>query len=338
MNPDDLALRPKKVVLTCAQPSNKLHLGNYLGAIRQWSTLQDSHECYFGIVDLHAMTLPYVPADLRNNSLDCAAQYISCGLDPQKAHIFLQSCIQGVTKLAWILSCLAPLGQLERMTQFKDKAGKQNVSVGSGLLFYPVLQAADILLYNADLVPVGEDQKQHLELTRDLAQKFNNTFSPTFTVPEPFIPSSCARLMALQEPNKKMSKSDPNAQNTLFLFEPVDSIRKKIMSAVTDSDNAVRYVPEKKGISNLIELLAVLTGFSVEKIQDNYQGKGYAEFKKDVADAVIALLEPLHIKYKELISDKEYLKTILREGSQAAQYKVNKILSKVERKVGLLSL
>ncbi len=327
----------KPIVLTCAQPSNKLHLGNYLGAITHWVALQDSYECFFGIVDLHAMTLPYTPADLRSHSLDCAAQYMACGLDPSRCHIFLQSHIQGLTELAWILTCLCPLGQLERMTQFKDKS-QRGGPVGSGLLFYPVLQAADILLYNADLVPVGEDQKQHLELTRDLAAKFNHTFSPTFKLPEVQIPTQGARIFSLQNPSSKMSKSDPNTQGTLFLFEPIDSIRKKIRSAVTDSESRIYLAPHKEGISNLLELFQVMSGESIESIVNRFEGKTYAALKEALADAVIAKLEPMQARYHALIQDKTFVLDALRAGTQAAQTRANRILSKVRRKVGILDL
>ncbi len=325
----------KPIVLTCAQPSNKLHLGNYLGAISHWVGLQDDYTCFFGIVDLHAMTLPYTPADLRHHSLDCAAQYMACGLDPRRCHIFLQSHIQGLTELAWVLTCLCPLGQLERMTQFKDKS-QRGGPVGSGLLFYPVLQAADILLYNADLVPVGEDQKQHLELTRDLAAKFNHTFSPTFTLPEVQTPEKGARIFSLQNPSAKMSKSDPNTQGTLFLFEPVDSIRKKIRSAVTDSESSIYIAPHKPGIANLLELFHVISGESIESLVNRFEGKTYAPFKEALADAVIAKLEPMQARYQALMRDKAFIVDTLRGGVQAAQLRANRILSKVRRKVGVL--
>ncbi len=232
----------KPVILTGAQPTGRLHLGNYLGAVRNWQAMQSDFECFFFITNQHAITLPKVPAELRQNTYTCLAQYIACGLDPARSNLFVQSHVVGHNELAWILSCICPLGQLERMTQFKDKAKKQ-IAVNSGLLFYPVLMAADILLYNANVVPVGEDQKQHLELTRDLAEKFNATFSPTFNVPEPFIGAAGARIMSLQNPDAKMSKSDPNHLGTVDLVDPADLIRKKIMSAVTDSEGAIRFDP-----------------------------------------------------------------------------------------------
>tara|TARA_B100001248_G_scaffold201492_1_gene155737 strand:- start:21259 stop:22272 length:1014 start_codon:yes stop_codon:yes gene_type:complete len=326
----------KPTILTACQPTSHFHLGNYLGAVRRWADMQDDYECFFGVVDLHAMTAPYTPADLRRNTLECAAQYIACGLDPKRSNIFVQSHVTGHTELAWILGCLAPLGQLERMTQFKDKSKRIGQSVGAGLFFYPVLQAADILLYNADAVPVGEDQKQHLELARDLAQKFNNTYSETFKLPEPLIGKKGARIMALQDPESKMSKSDKNQSSTLYLFEPKESIRKKVMSAVTDSGSEISASDDKPGVSNLMSILSSLTGHSYEEIAGQFSGKGYAPFKEAVAEAVIATVEPLQARYQELMKDKDALNTVLKEGAEVAQKRAYKMLAKVYRKAGLL--
>ncbi len=324
----------KPVILTGAQPTGRLHLGNYLGAVRNWSIMQDDYQCYYFITNQHAITLPKVPAELRQNTYSCLAQYMACGIDPAKSTIFVQSHVLGHTELAWVLSCLCPLGQLERMTQFKDKAKKQ-ISVNAGLLYYPVLMAADILLYNANVVPVGEDQKQHLELTRDLAEKFNATFSPTFNVPEPFIGKAGARVMSLQNPNAKMSKSDPNQSGVIELIEPADSVRKKIMSAVTDSDSCVRAdAANKPGITNLMSIYAAVTGKTNQQIEDEFAGKGYGDFKKSVADAVIATLDPVRNRYEELIKDKAYLDEVLKAGAAAAQRTAYKTLAKVYRKVG----
>lgn len=324
----------KPVILTGAQPTGRLHLGNYLGAVRNWSIMQDDYQCYYFITNQHAITLPKVPAELRQNTYSCLAQYMACGIDPAKSTIFVQSHVLGHTELAWVLSCLCPLGQLERMTQFKDKAKKQ-ISVNAGLLYYPVLMAADILLYNANVVPVGEDQKQHLELTRDLAEKFNATFSPTFNVPEPFIGKAGARVMSLQNPNSKMSKSDPNQSGVIELIEPADSVRKKIMSAVTDSDSCVRAdAANKPGITNLMSIYAAVTGKTNQQIEDDFAGKGYGDFKKSVADAVIATLDPVRNRYEELIKDKTYLDEVLKAGAATAQRTAYKTLAKVYRKVG----
>lgn len=327
----------KPVVLTGAQPTGRLHLGNYLGAALNWKKMQDDYTCFFMIANQHAITVPTVPAELRKNTYSCLAQYMACGLDPKKSSLFAQSQVIGHTELAWLLSCICPLGQLERMTQFKDKAKKQ-ISVGAGLLYYPALMAADILLYNANVVPVGEDQKQHLEITRDLAEKFNATYSPTFNVPEAFIGSAGARVMSLQNPTAKMSKSDPNQAGTVYIVDSDDVIRKKIMSAVTDSDGSIRVDAENKpGITNLISIYASVTGTPVQRVVDEFSGKGYGDFKKAVADAVVAMLAPIRTRYEELISQKEILDETLKSGAAAAQRVANKTMAKVYRKVGFVS-
>lgn len=332
----------KKVVLTCAQPTGKLHLGNYIGAVRQWVEMQESCECYFGIVDMHAITMPYVPAKLRENTYMCAAQYLACGLSPDKCNLFVQSNVVGHAELTWILACLCPVGQLERMTQFKDKArklaegGSSDVSIGAGLLFYPVLMAADILIYNADLVPVGEDQRQHMELARDLAQKFNNTYSPTFTLPEAYIPKTGARVMSLQNPEAKMSKSDANTLGSLYMIDTPDVLSKKIMSAVTDSGSEVKRGEDKKGITNLINIMCAVSDRTPESVEEEFAGKQYGVFKRAVADAVIARFDPIRQKYEELMKDKPYLESVLAAGAAQAQRRANKIMSKVYRKAGYL--
>ena len=325
----------KPVVLTCAQPTGRLHLGNYLGAVLNWGRMQDDHECYFGIVDQHAITVPYVPARLRENTYSCLAQYVASGLDPARSRLFVQSHVIGHTELAWILGCLCPLGQLERMTQFKDKSRKQE-SVDAGLLFYPVLMAADILLYNAALVPVGDDQKQHLELARDLAEKFNHRYSDTFKVPEPFISKVGSRIMSLQDPTAKMSKSDPNHAATVFVTDRPEDIRKKIMSAVTDSSAEVRSGADKPGVTNLLSIMSACTGRSVATLEAEFAGKGYGDFKKAVADAVVAMLDPVRLRYDELIKDRGELDRILKSGAEQAQATAFRTLSKVNRKVGFV--
>jgi tryptophanyl-tRNA synthetase len=325
----------KPVVLTCAQPTGRLHLGNYLGAVLNWGRMQDDHECYFGIVDQHAITVPYVPAQLRENTYSCLAQYVACGLDPARSRLFVQSHVIGHTELAWILGCICPLGQLERMTQFKDKSRKQE-SVDAGLLFYPVLMAADILLYNAALVPVGDDQKQHLELARDLAEKFNHRYSDTFKVPEPFISKVGSRIMSLQDPTAKMSKSDPNHAATVFITDRPEEIRKKIMSAVTDSSAEVRAGADKPGVTNLLAIMSACTGRPVAALEAEFAGKGYGDFKKAVADAVVAMLDPVRLRYDELIKDRGELDRILKAGAEQAQATAFRTLSKVNRKVGFV--
>lgn len=346
----------KPVILTCAQPTGVLTMGNYLGAIKNWATMLDDYNCFFGVVDQHAITVKYTPADLRKNTLSCVAQYIACGLDPERANIFIQSHVVGHTELAWLLSCITPIGELQRMTQFKEKAAKlgfkvsddesdlkfshegarAQASVNSGLLMYPVLMAADILLYNADAVPVGNDQRQHLELCRNLAQRFNHNYSETFTIPEPFIPKAGARIMSLQEPTAKMSKSDENQNATLFILDKPDVLKKKIMSAVTDSGSEIKAAEDKPGVSNLLQIHTAISGTSTAELEDAFVGKGYGDLKKEVADVVIAALEPVQQRYDELIADKKYLESVLKNGAGEAQKRAYKILSKVYRKAGFV--
>ena len=348
----------KPVVLTCAQPTGVLTIGNYLGAVKNWASLLEDYQCYFGVVDMHAITVKYTPAELRKNTLSCVAQYIACGLNPERSTIFIQSHVIGHTELAWLLSCLTPIGDLQRMTQFKEKAAKlgfkvssddeandltfthegarQGASLNSGLLMYPVLMAADILLYNADAVPVGNDQKQHLELCRDLAQRFNSTYSETFKIPEPYIPKSGARIMSLQEPTHKMSKSDENQNAVLYILDPPDVLRKKIMSSVTDSGNEIVARDDKPGIANLLQIHSALSGQSIAELEASFVGKGYGELKKEVADVIIAALEPVQARYDELIQDKAYLESVLKAGAAAAQKLAYKTLGKVYRKAGFV--
>ena len=327
----------RKVILTCAQPTGQLHLGNYFGAIRNWASMIDEFECFFGIVDLHAITVPYVPAELRQATYRNLALYIACGLDPKKCHLFCQSHVIGHTELAWILGCLCPIGQLERMTQYKDKSQRQDSGfIGSGLLNYPVLMAADILLYNADRVPVGEDQKQHVELCRDLAIKFNNTYSETFKVPEVYIPKTGARIKSLQDPLRKMSKSDPNQSGCVYLLDSPKAIRKKIRSAVTDSGSEVQAGDDKPGISNLLAILSSATGKSIADLERAFAGSQYGPFKDAVADAVIAALEPIQALYGEIHEDKAYLDSVFKEGAEVAQKRAYRMLSKVYRKGGFV--
>ena len=339
MNPQ---LSEQPVVLTCAQPTGRLHLGNYLGAVTNWAQLLEDNECYFGIVDLHAITVPYKPSDLRQNTLKCIAEYIACGLDPERCHLFLQSQVIGHTELAWILGCLTPVGRLERMTQYKDKSRKQEDSnsgfIGAGLLTYPVLMAADILLYNADRVPVGEDQKQHLELARDIAQKFNETYSPTFKVPDIDIPKTGARIMSLQNPSNKMSKSDSNQSGTIYITDEPKIIQKKVMSAVTDSDPDRRIAAHKEdsGIPNLLNIIASCKKLSVNQAEDQFRDLNYAELKQTVADSIVETLAPIQEHYNRIIKDKAYLLKSVKEGGEAAQKRAYRILNKVYRKAGFL--
>ncbi|HTB62388.1 MAG TPA: tryptophan--tRNA ligase [Opitutales bacterium] len=325
----------RKVILTCAQPTGALHLGNYLGAVQNWRRMQDDYECYFGVVDMHAITMPQEPAKLRAATLEMIAWYLACGLDPAKAHVFIQSHVIGHAELAWVLGCLSSIGQLERMTQYKDKSAKQE-SIGTGILIYPVLMAADILLYNADAVPIGADQKQHLELARDLAEKFNRTYSPTFNIPEPFIAKTGARIASLANPEKKMSKSDEDPSGTLYLSDPPATLRKKIMSAVTDSGSEVRAGEDKPGVTNLLHILSTLSGRSLPELENEFAGKGYGAFKSAVADTVVGALEPVQKKYAELMANKDHLQNVIKAGGDAAQKTAYKTLAKVYRKVGFV--
>jgi tryptophanyl-tRNA synthetase len=329
----------KKVVLSGAQPTNQFHLGNYMGAIKQWIAMSDQHECYYMIVDLHAISTPQDPKALRDNTLSCLAQYIACGLDPQKAHIFAQSHVRGHTELSWVLGSICSLGQLERMTQFKDKSSQQSARgfIGSGLLFYPVLQAADILLYDADLVPVGEDQKQHIELTRDLAERFNFQFGPTFRVPDVYTPPQTARIMSLQDPTKKMSKSDPNTNGTLFLLDSPAVLRKKLMSALTDGGSQICVSEEKPGISNLLDILSSVTTKPIGELELEFAESGYGKFKGAVADAVVDLCEGIQKRYADVIDDKPYLMSVLKKSAQAAEERASVMIKRVYDKVGFLS-
>ena len=344
----------KPVILSCAQPSGKLTLGNYLGAVRNWSEMLEKSECFFGIVDLHAITTQAEPAKLRQNVFDCVAQYIACGLDPEKCHQFVQSHVIGHTELAWILTCITPIGELQRMTQFKDKAAKLGFkssddpkdlkfthegaraqsSINTGLLCYPVLMAADILLYNADLVPVGEDQRQHLELCRDLAQKFNHQYSETFTIPKPFMPKTGSRIMSLTDPTRKMSKSDENERASLFILDEPDQIKKKISSAVTDSGSEIKSNKDKPGVTNLLGIHSALSGKDINQLEEHFSGKGYGVLKAELTELIIESLKPVREKYHDLIKDKNYLKSVLSQGAETAQKRAYKILGKVYRKVG----
>ncbi|EQG56663.1 tryptophan--tRNA ligase [Clostridioides difficile DA00142] len=326
----------KKVILSGAQPSGKMTLGNYLGAIKNWTELQDNYDCYYSIVDLHAITVPQDPKVLRANTIELLAQYIACGLDPEKNTIFIQSHVKEHVELMWVLNTMTYMGELSRMTQFKDKSQKSEANLNAGLFTYPVLMAADILLYETDLVPVGDDQKQHLELARDLANRFNNRFSPTFVVPEGYYPKGGARVMSLQEPTKKMSKSDSNENAFILLADDSDSIKRKIKRSVTDSLGVVKYNDEQPGIKNLIDIYSNLSKKSVEEIVNMYEGKGYGIFKEDVAEVVSEALRPIREKYVDLLNNKDYLEKIYSMGAEKAEKQARKTLRKVYKKVGFI--
>ena len=326
----------KKIIFSGAQPSGKLTLGNYLGAIKNWTDLQEEYNCYYSVVDLHAITVPQEAKDLRANTMQLLAQYLACGLDPEKNTIFLQSHVSAHTELMWILSTMTYMGELSRMTQFKDKSQKNEANLNAGLFTYPVLMAADILLYQTDLVPVGEDQKQHLELARDLANRFNNRYSPTFKVPEPYIQKAGARVMSLQEPTKKMSKSDENENAYILLIDDEDTIRRKIKRSVTDSVGIVQYSDEQPGIKNLLNIYSKLSDKSIDEIVTMYEGKGYGDFKADVAEVIVEALRPIRERYEEILKDKEYLESVYAKGAQRAEAQARKTLRKVYKKVGLI--
>ena len=327
----------KKVMLSGIQPSGDLHLGNYLGAVKNWAALADEFDCYYFMADLHTLTVRQNPKELRRRSTEQLAQYIACGLDPDKNTLFIQSHVHEHAELGWILNCYTMFGELSRMTQFKDKSAKNAENVNGGLFTYPSLMAADILLYQADFVPVGEDQKQHCELTRDIATRFNNIYGETFKVPEPYIPKVGARIMSLGSPTNKMSKSDP--QGCVFLLDKPEDIARKFKRAVTDSDTeyCVRYAPkEKPGVANLMSIYSSVTGKSFEEIEREFDGKGYGVFKPAVGEAVIENLRPIREEAERIIADKAYLTSVYTEGAKKAQYIARKTLRKVYKKVGLV--
>tara|TARA_B100000519_G_scaffold41864_1_gene32006 strand:- start:894 stop:1835 length:942 start_codon:yes stop_codon:yes gene_type:complete len=310
-----------------------------MGALKQWVSMQDDHDCLYMIVDLHAITVRQDPKQLAEACLDGLSLYLACGIDPQKSTLFLQSHVPEHAQLSWVLNCYAQMGELNRMTQFKDKSAKNENNINVGLYSYPVLQAADILLYQADKVPVGEDQKQHLELTRDIATRVNNLYGDVFRLPDPYIPDFGARIMSLQEPEKKMSKSDNNPNNFIGLLEDPKKLAKKIKRAVTDSDEQanIYFNPtEKPGVSNLLTLLSLATGKSIKELEPEYTDKMYGHLKGDVADAVVALLEPIQARYAEIRADRAYLDDVMRQGAEKASARAAETLAKVYKAVGFI--
>ncbi len=326
-----------KTLLSGSAPSGNLTLGNYIGAIRNWYDLQNQYKCLYMVVDLHSITTRQDPKVLRERSLSFYAQYLACGLDPEKNIIFLQSHVAEHAELAWVLSCFTPFGDLSRMTQFKDKSQKHPKNINAGLFTYPVLMAADILLYDAHLVPVGEDQKQHLELTRDIAQRFNNEFGPTFVVPDPFIPKVGGRVMALQDPTQKMSKSDIEGGNSVFLIEEPKAIQKKIKSATTDSGSEIRYADDKPGVSNLIEIYSILSGKTISEVESHFSGKMYGHLKVELADLVCETLKPFQTEYHRLMGDRSYLNSVMLRNASRARELASKKLAQVYDQVGFLA-
>lgn len=329
----------KPIVFSGIQPSGELTIGNYMGSLRQWITLQDDYQCIYCIVDQHAITVRQQPQQLRTATLDTVALYLACKLDPQKSIIFVQSHLAEHAQLAWALNCYTYFGELSRMTQFKDKSSRFQENINAGLFNYPVLMAADILLYQTHLVPVGEDQKQHLELSRDIAQRFNALYGDIFRIPEPFIPKSGARVMSLQEPEKKMSKSDDNRNNVIGLLEDPQSVIKKIKRAVTDSDEppVIRYdLQHKTGISNLLDILAGVTGKTIPRLEQEFAGKMYGQLKNEVAEQVSSMLQELQQRYYHYRNDESYLHQVMQQGAEKARELASQTLHKVHQAIGFV--
>ena len=328
----------KKRILSGIQPTGTFTLGNYIGAVRNWGLLQQEYECLYMVANMHAITVRQTPADLRRQTREAAALLLACGIDPQKSILFVQSHVPAHAELAWVLACNTQFGELSRMTQFKDKSARHADNVNAGLFTYPVLMAADILVYNADLVPVGADQKQHLELARNIAVRFNNAYSDTFTVPDPYIPKTGARIMSLQEPENKMSKSDTNANSFILMLDDPDTIRRKCKRAVTDSEGVVRADESKPGVTNLMSIYSVFTGKDFASIESEFAGKGYGDFKLAVAESVISVFHPIQQEYQRILEDKTYLDDVLKDGAQRAAHIAAKTCAKVYKKVGFLQL
>lgn len=327
---------PRKKVLSCIQPSGMLTLGNYLGALKNWVSMQDEFDCTFAVADLHAITVRQDPAALRQQIYSTYALLLALGIDPEKNTVFIQSHVPEHANLSWLLSCNTQFGEMSRMTQFKDKSAKHADNVNVGLFSYPVLMAADILLYKPDFVPVGADQKQHLEIARDIAVRFNNLYGDVFTIPEPYIPKVGARIMSLQDPSKKMSKSDDNPNAWVAILDDKDTIIRKFKRAVTDSEAQVRYREEQPGISNLITIYSTVTGKTVAEVEKEFEGKGYGDFKLAVGEAVADTLLPIKARYDEIIKDKKALETLYREGAAKAEKVAAKTYFKAMKKVGFV--
>ncbi len=324
----------RKRIFSGVQPSGIITLGNYIGALKNWVALQNDYDCLYCVVDLHAITVRQVPAELRRRTLEGLALYTACGIDPQKSIMFVQSQVPAHAELSWVLGCYTGFGELSRMTQFKDKSQKHADNINAGLFTYPVLMAADILLYQADLVPVGIDQKQHVELTRDIALRFNSVYGNVFTIPEPYIPKTGMKINSLTDPTKKMSKSDPNPASYVAIIESRDDTVRKIKRAVTDSDACVRYAEGKDGINNLMTIYSSFTGKSFEEIEREFDGKGYGDFKEAVGEVCADGLAPIREEYARLVADKAYLEGIMKDGAEKAASLASRTLSKVYKKVG----
>ena len=331
--------KDKKVVFSGVQPSGVLTIGNYLGAIRNFADFSETYHCYYCVVDEHAITVRQVPADLRKRTYETLALYMACGLDPEKNTLFVQSHVSAHAELGWILDCYTMFGELSRMTQFKDKSAKNADNVNAGLFTYPALMVADILLYQTDMVPVGQDQKQHLELARDVAARFNSVYGDTFVIPDPYIPKTTAKIMSLAEPTKKMSKSDDNENATVCILDPKDVIIRKFKRAVTDSGSEVRFdEAEKPGVSNLMSIYGAFTGKTIEETEREFEGKGYGDFKLAVGEACADALAPVQAEFARLAADKAYLEDVMAKGAEAAARDAARTMSKVRRKLGFIEL
>ena len=333
---DKTIIQPRKVVYSALKPTGDLQLGNYIGALKNMVRLQDEYNCIYTIADMHSITVDNVPADLRRRTYDFMALFLAIGLDPEKSILFVQSHVPEHAELAWVLNCYTQFGEASRMTQFKEKSAKNPENVNLGLFAYPTLMAADILLYQADYVPIGKDQKQHLELARDVAGRFNSKYSPTFVIPDGIFPKQGAKIYNLLDPTTKMGKTDDNENGVVFLLDDPDTIMRKFKRAVTDCDTDIRYDEQKPGISNLITIYSVITNKSIEDVEREFAGSSYADFKTKVGEAVVEYLRPIQQKHHELITDKEYLATVMREGAEKAHRIALKTLAKVYRKVGFV--
>lgn len=330
---------PKKRIFSGVQPSGNITLGNYLGAIKNWVNLQNDYDCIFAMMDLHTITVRQTPAELRKRTLELLALYIACGIDPEKCTLFIQSQNSAHAELGWVLDCYTYMGELQRMTQFKDKSARHSDNINAGLFTYPVLMAADILLYQTDYVPVGKDQLQHIEICRDVAQRFNSLYGDVFKIPEGLLVKSGAKIMSLQEPTKKMSKSDPNPKAFISMMDDFNVIAKKIKSAVTDSEGVIEYRPldeNKAGINNLLSIMAVMTDTTPEAVAKSFEGQGYGVFKNAVAEAVVEAIRPIREEYDRIIKDKAYLQGIYTQGAESARRIANRTLKKVYKKVGFV--
>ncbi|MBQ3692215.1 MAG: tryptophan--tRNA ligase [Clostridia bacterium] len=326
----------KKIVFSAIQPSGTITLGNYLGAVKNWVAMQDEFNCIYALADLHTITVRQEPAQFRKNIIDAYASILACGIDAEKSLFFMQSHVTTHAQLAWLLNCYTQFGELSRMTQFKDKSAKHADNVNAGLFTYPALMAADILLYQADMVPVGADQKQHLELTRNIAERFNGLYGNVFKVPEPYIPKNGARVMSLQDPTKKMSKSDENVNACVTLMDSPETIMKKFKRAVTDSEAKVRYAEGKDGINNLMTIYSAVTGLTYEQIEKDFDGKGYGDFKTAVGEAVVEELRPVRERYEKYIADKSYMQECYRKADETAQKFSQRTLDKAMKKIGFI--